>query len=221
MNTYILGITGASGSVYGIRLLEQLLLLGHEVYVVLSRSGKAVAAYELGIGEITEQRDFLEAALAAIHTKFDFSNGVSCCDEGNFRDFLKPLKLRDQDDFFAEIASGSFKTAGMVIAPCSMNTLGCIANGVNLHLIHRAAEVQMKERRNLILLTREAPYSAIHLENMLTVTRAGGVVIPASPHFYANFSEDVKITSGDLIDSVITKILDQLSVEHDLPYRWS
>jgi 4-hydroxy-3-polyprenylbenzoate decarboxylase len=120
-----------------------------------------------------------------------------------------------QGDFSAGIASGSFRTSGMVIAPCSMSTLGAIAHGMTTNLIARAADVHLKERRKLVLVPRESPLSLIHLENMATVTRAGGVVLPAMPGWYHR-----PRSLEDLVDFVVGRICDQLGVSHELTRRW-
>jgi 4-hydroxy-3-polyprenylbenzoate decarboxylase len=121
----------------------------------------------------------------------------------------------DPRDLTNRYASGSSKLDGMLVAPCSMSTLAVIANGTGQNLIHRAADVALKERRKLVLMARETPLSAVHLENMLAVTRAGAVVLPAMPAFY-NLPQSL----DDVVDFVVGRALDQLGVEHDLTRRW-
>jgi 4-hydroxy-3-polyprenylbenzoate decarboxylase len=180
----ILGMTGASGVIYGLRLLETLQRGGHELHIVTSPAWHQTARQELGS-----------------------NNELPLKSEKTF--------LYDSSDFNARIASGSVPFDGMVIAPCSGSSLGCIAAGMNQHLVHRAAEVQLKERRRLILLVRESPLSLIHIQNMERVTLAGGIIQLAAPHFYT-----APKSIDDLIDSVVSRTLDLLNVEHDLGKRY-
>lgn len=156
MSRYIVGITGASGSIYAVRLVEELLKYGHEVHLVVSPNGQKVMQYET---DQTIGQDFAAA-----------SPGV--------------LKIHAHDDLFAPISSGSFHTDGMVVLPCSMTTLGEIAAGSSRNLLGRAADVCIKERRKLVLVPREMPLSTIHLKNMLSLSEMGVMIIPASPGFY-------------------------------------
>ncbi len=178
----VVGITGASGSIYGVRLLEVLNELGVECHLVVSSTGLEVVKYETG---------------------YDASR-------------LKSLaRWHSVDDLFAPIASGSFRTGGMVIAPCSMHTLGAIAQGVAGNLLTRSADVMLKEGRPLVLVPRESPLNRIHLNNMLKALDAGARLIPAAPAFYHRPS-----TVEELVDFVVGKVLDNLGLEHNLFRRW-
>ena len=189
----VLGMTGASGAPYAVALLRTLNRLGRVVHLTISPSGAHVLREELGV----------EVAL----NRFDASA---------FGD-LDPSKVvyHHHADFTAGIASGSFPTAGMVVAPCSMSTLASVAHGITTNLVTRAADVHLKERRKLILVPRETPLSLIHLENMTSVTRAGAVVLPAMPGWYHRPQ-----TLDDLVKFVVARICDQLGVENSLVARW-
>jgi len=180
----ILAITGASGIVYGVTLLTELLKRECEVYLIISEHAKKVIAHELDI----DWRSLAERA----------------------------TRYYEEDDMAAPIASGSFPVDGMVIAPCSLKTLAAVANGFSHNLIARAAECTLKERRKLILVVRETPLSTISLWNMLKVSMAGGIILPASPAFYHK-PNDV----CDLVNYVVGKVLSCLGVEHDLFRPWS
>jgi 4-hydroxy-3-polyprenylbenzoate decarboxylase len=186
---FTVAITGASGALYGVRLLQVLNASALHVRLVISRTGWRLLADELDISGEAELR---------LRTG-DWSRVVLYAD----------------DDRGATPASGSAPSRGMVVCPCSMGTLASIAQGTTRSLIERAADVTLKERRRLILVPRETPYSMIHLENMLRLTRAGAVVLPASPGFYHR-PESVE----DLVDFVVARVLDQLGVEHRLGPRW-
>jgi 4-hydroxy-3-polyprenylbenzoate decarboxylase len=189
----VVAMTGASGAAYAVRLLQTLRRLGRTVHLTMSPSAAQVLREELG----------LSLNLDA----FDLS---SLGGEGPGR-----LVYHHYQDFGAGIASGSFPTAGMVIIPCSMSTLGAIAGGITTNLITRAADVHLKERRKLVLVPRETPLSLIHLENMVTVTRAGAVVLPAMPGWYHHPRR-----LEDLVDFVVGRICDQFGVHNALSPRW-
>lgn len=157
MSRYIIGITGASGSIYGIRLIEEILLRKHEICLVMTDNGGKVISYETGISVI----EIIE----------HFPN----------REFLH---IMDVNDLFQPIASGSFGHDGMAIVPCSMSTLAEIACGLSKNLLSRAADVAIKERKKLILVPRETPLSPVHLRNMLTLSESGVTILPAMPAFY-------------------------------------
>ena len=191
----VLAITGASGSIYGTRLLETLLAAGRRVHLTISPAGAQVLAHEL------DRRVSLE--------NFDPADLLG--DEPSAGE----LVYHHHGDFTAGIASGSFLTAGMAICPCSMGTLAAIAGGNSGNLIHRAADVHLKERRRLVLVPRETPLGSIGIENMRSVATAGAVILPASPGFYHQPK-----TIADLVDFVVGRICDQLGVEVELTRRW-
>jgi 4-hydroxy-3-polyprenylbenzoate decarboxylase len=199
---YILAITGASGGVYAVRLLEVLLRAGQTVHVTVSPSGAAVLKQELG----------LEVDLARFRPGMLLT---SKADPPGQQVYDGSLHYYHYQDFFAPMASGSFLNAGMVVCPCSGGTLSGIAHGASSNLIQRAADVQLKERRKLIVVPRETPLSSIHLENMRRIADAGGIVLPAMPGWYHGVQ-----SLQDLIDFVVARILDQLGIEHQLMKRW-
>ena len=188
----VVGITGASGALYATRLLEVLLGAGHRVHLTISPAGVEVLKTELGITIDLKKFDAARLALPSEHVA------------------AGTLVYHHYQDYSAPIASGSFLTAGMVICPCSMGTLASVANGLSTNLIQRAADVQLKERRKLIVVPRETPLGAIALENMKRLSDAGGVVLPAMPGFYHQPK-----SIGDLIDFVVARICSQLGVSLD------
>ncbi len=192
----VLAITGASGVVYGQRLLECLLRAGEEVHLTISDSARQVFAHECGIGLDLEN--------------FRLEDLVAGSESLPGRAIYHHYR-----DWFTPIASGSFRTRGMVVCPCSGGSLSGIARASSSNLIHRAAEVHLKERRKLVLVTRETPLSLIQIENMRTVTLAGAVVLPASPGFYHGAD-----SVGSIVDFVVGRVLDQIDVTHDLIHRW-
>ncbi len=192
-----LAITGASGAQYGLRLLQCLLAANCKVYLMLSSAAEVVIRTETDLdlpADFEQQQDFL--------------NEIFSADE-------EQLQLLAKDDWFSPVASGSSSPSSMVVCPASGGTLSAIAHGASNNLIERAADVALKERRQLILVPREAPYSQIHLENMLKLTQMGAVIIPASPGFYMQPQ-----TINELIDFIVARILDQLGVEQELMPRW-
>lgn len=213
----VLGMTGASGAIYGLRLLDLLLRFSDaEIHLVCSPAWKTVASFEFGVDPTfdSDLGSVLVQAGKKIQSVYSFDSVFFSCSS-----FEKRIIVHAPEYFGASIASGSFPIDGMVVAPCSSSSLGNIANGTNRHLIHRAAEIQLKERRRLVLLFRESPYSLIHIENMRQITLSGGIVQAASPHFYASDFSNV-LTTGNFIDSVLSRTLGLLGIEHDLP-RWS
>ncbi len=192
-----LAITGASGVQYGLRLMECLVAADIQVLVLISRAAQVVIATETELkmpGATAEQEQF-------------FSDRYNAKD-GQIRVF-------GREQWMSPVASGSGAPSAMVVCPCSTGSLSAIACGASNNLIERAADVALKERRQLILVPREAPYSEIHLEHMLKLTRMGAVVIPASPGFY-NKPTSVE----DMVDFVVARILNQLGVEQTLMPRW-
>ena len=192
---FVVAITGASGSVYGLRLISELLRSGERVSLILTSAGRQVMNHETGLewsAEIKVQRQQVQEYFASI--------AVDC------------LAI---DDFWAGAASGSAAADAMIIAPCSMGTLGRIAAGLSGNLLERAADVMLKERRSLLLVPRETPFNNIHLENLLRLSQSGAVILPAMPGFYHGPE-----TIEDLVDFVVGKILDQLDVQHSLFTRW-
>lgn len=192
----VVAMTGASGAPYGLRLLDVLLRAGHSVHLIISPAAAEVLLLEMGRC----------VRLDAFTPRDLFSESSPPTDR---------LRVHGFRDFRAGIASGSFQTAGMVVCPCSMGTAAAIAHGLSENLIHRAADVHLKERRKLILVPRETPMGLVGLRNLTACAEAGAVVLPAMPAFYT------KPTSvADMIDFIVARICDQLGVEHDLSKRW-
>jgi 4-hydroxy-3-polyprenylbenzoate decarboxylase len=189
----VLAMTGASGAAYAVGLLKTLCRLGRIVHLVISPSAAQVLRQETGLSVALNSLD--------PHVFGKISPGR--------------ILYHRHEDFNAGIASGSFLTGGMVIVPCSMSTLGAIAHGVTTNLITRAADVHLKERRKLILVPRETPLSQIHLENMLQVTRAGGIILPAMPGWYHRPRH-----LNDLVDFIVARVCDQLGIPNHLIMRW-
>jgi 4-hydroxy-3-polyprenylbenzoate decarboxylase len=180
----IVGITGATGIVYGVRLLERLREANVETHLVISRWGVRTLLHETSYS-----KEQVEGLATAVHSPSDMG---------------------------AAISSGSFKTGGMIIAPCSAKTLAAIAHGYGDNLVHRAADVVLKERRRLVLGVREAPLSDIHLENMLRLSRMGAVILPPVPAFYNN-----PRTLDEMVDHTVGRMLDQFGIEVPGMPRWS
>lgn len=195
--TVTLALTGASGMPYGIRLLEMLVAEGKQVYLLYSQVAQIVAQQEMNLALPSRAKE-AEA----------FFNHLYGLPEGQLRVF-------GREEWFAPVASGSNPADSMVVCPCTMGTLAAIAAGMNQKLIERAADVMLKENRQLILVPREMPFSAIHLENMLKLARSGAVILPANPGFYHHPQ-----TIQDMVDFVVARILDHLGVKHTLMPRW-
>jgi len=197
MNDLVLAITGASGSAYAVRLLEVLVASGRTVHLLISSAGTIVIHRELG-REIDLDHFSIRQLLPTISDEH-----------------ASLVHFHLGNDFMAGIASGSFPTDGMVICPCSMGTLASVAQGLSSNLIHRAADVHLKERRRLIVVPRETPLGRIQLGNMKTLADAGAVILPAMPGFYHNPQ-----SISDLVDFVVNRICDQLGVPMELTSRW-
>ena len=195
--TVTVAFTGASGLPYGLRLLECLIAARARVFLLYSPAAQVVARQELELTLPTQP-----AAAAAYFAE-------------RYRAEPGQLSVFGREDWMSPVASGSNPADAMAVCPCSMGTLGALAAGMADNLIERAADVMLKERRTLVLVPRETPLSAIHLENMLKLSRAGAVILPPSPGFYGH-----PRTIEDLVDFVVARVLDQLGVEHKLGPRW-
>lgn len=193
----IIAMTGASGAAYGLRLLEVLLKAGRPVYLLVSKAAQMVFSMESSLS--------IPARPSEMQTFF--------CNTFNVDPGL--LKVFSREDWMAPIASGSHTAQHMVVVPCTTGTLSAIAQGSSNNLMERAADVMLKERRNLILVVRETPLSSIQLENMLKLSQAGATIMPANPGFYQD-PESIL----DLVDFMVARILDHLGESHSLLPRW-
>jgi len=195
--TFAVAITGASGAQYGLRLVECLIRAGMRVYLLVSQAGQIVLRMEAGLevpGLPAEAEAFLAERFGALPGQ---------------------LRVFGRQQWTAPVASGSNPPDAMVVCPCTTGTLATIASGMSQDLIDRAADVALKEGRKLILVVRETPFTAIHLENMLRLARAGAVIMPANPGFYLN-----PASVDDIVDFMVARILDHLGVPHELTRRW-
>lgn len=188
----VLAITGASGAPYAVRLLEALVQQAVPTWLIVSSHGWRLLRTESGLADLDALRVWVGPEPFDTH-----------------------VRVFDDGDRGAAPASGSARTAGMVVCPCSMGTVSAIAHGTSRSLVERAADVTLKERRRLILVPRETPLSLVHLENLTAVTRAGALVLPAAPGFYHQPQ-----SIAELVDFVVARILDQLDVEHTIGRRW-
>jgi flavin prenyltransferase len=198
VKTYVVAITGASGSVYGLRLVEQLLSAGNAVTLVVTKAGREVMAFETGFA-------MPDAGAPAVEAVLRFLEVVPTA----------ALRVVAVDDLFDAAASGSARIDGMAVCPASMGFCGSVAAGLAADLPERAADVMLKERRPLVLVPRETPLSLVHLRNLTKLSEAGAIIVPPSPAFYQRPS-----TIDDLVDFVVGKVLDQMGVEHQLFHRW-
>lgn len=194
MSVYTIAMTGASGAAYGVLLLQQLAAAGHDLSLVVSPDGLTVLREETGI---------------------DWSGDPATVQQRLDRQYGARVIWWEPANFYAPIASGSHRTDGMIIVPCSMKTVAAVAHGLSSSLIERAADVTLKERRPLIVVPRETPFSVVHLDNLLTLARAGAHIVPAMPGFYHHPK-----TIDDLVGFVVGRILDHLGVPHQLVPRW-
>lgn len=194
---FVVAITGASGSIYALRFVQAITELGHSITLTISKAASLVMREELGI-EIPDLKDS-----SFLRQLFDPSLAAR-------------ISYYPEHDLTAPIASGSYPTRAMVVIPASTSTFSKIANGISESLIERAAECTLKEGRKLVIVPRETPLSAIHLENLLTLARLGVAIVPAIPAFYSGAQK-----IEELVDFVIGKVLDQLSVPHTLYRRWT
>jgi 4-hydroxy-3-polyprenylbenzoate decarboxylase len=195
MKKIIIGITGASGSIHGLRLVQALLAGDVEIHLIISDMGVQVLSHELKIEKDDVPGFFMK-----------------------LQETGRPggrIIMHWSRDMFAPVASGSFLADAMVVAPCSMKTLSAIANGYTTNLLERAADVMLKERRPLILMTRETPLNRVHLSNMLRAHDAGAVIMPASPGYYHHPE-----TMEDLVAFMVARVLDHLHIGHAVPMRW-
>ena len=192
---FVLAITGASGSIYGLRLLQYLLEIKQPVELLVSKGALQVMQEEMDLyfeGDLRKGLiDYLGLSINA------------------------PLNMHELSNYGASVASGSYKTMGMAVVPCSLGTLGALASGLTENLIYRAGAVSLKERRPFLILVREMPFGQIQLKNMLTLSQAGAIVTCASPGFYHKPK-----TISDQIDFVVGRVLDQFSFDHNLFKRW-
>ncbi|MCJ7482144.1 MAG: UbiX family flavin prenyltransferase [Thermodesulfovibrionales bacterium] len=191
MSDYVIGITGASGSIYGVRLIHELVSRKHHVDVVITNAGKKVMEVELGISGSKEIKNLLVSQ--------------------------KKIRIRiwENDDFSAPFMSGSNAYEAVVIIPCSVGKLAAIANGISGNLLERTADVALKEKMPLLLVIRETPLSLIHLENMVKVVKAGAQVLPAMPAFYHHPK-----TIDDMVNFIVGKVLNLLRIDHNLLKGW-
>lgn len=193
---YVVAITGASGSRYGLRLAEILLKKGFEVHLLISQAGEEVLAFEENIkieGKTQKER------------------------EAFFQSFFQGENLfyHKENNFASALSSGSFDFKAMIVIPASMSTVASIANGVSRNLIHRVAEVALKQERKLVLVPRETPLSLVHLKNLVRVKETGAVILPAMPAFYTRPQ-----TVSEIVNFVVGKVLDVLEIEHELYPGW-
>ncbi|MEZ6087811.1 MAG: flavin prenyltransferase UbiX [Pirellulaceae bacterium] len=205
----VVAITGGSGAVYAMRLLQVLLSTGREVFLTLSPSGADVIRQELNVDVDLSPDKFDPRPL--VQYRLPWSERASEVDD----DWGDRLTYAHFQNYFSPIASGSHLTAGMIVCPCSGSTLSGIARSAGSNLIHRAAEVHLKEHRPLILVTRETPLSVIAIENMHRAAKAGAVMLPAMPGWYHGVKG-----LDDLVDFIVARILDQLKIENHLMHRW-
>lgn len=196
MSVYMVGISGASGSIYGVSLIRALAEAGHIVHVVVSNAGRLVMRDELGVENESVYFGTMDAETAG------------------------SIKVWDNNDFTAPFISGSSAADGVIIAPCSAGKMAAIAAGLASNIMERAADVAMKERKPLILVFRETPLSLIHIENMARLTKTGAVIAPAAPGFYGKKVPSREVAVQDLVDFMTGKVLNLLGIEQTLLPPW-
>lgn len=195
MSTFVIGMTGASGSIYGITLIRELAALGHRLYVTLTKEARFILKDEMGM-EWSGEADDIQRILLKTFPGSD-------------------IRYCMETDLTAPIASGSVLTDGMVIVPCSMKTVAAVANGFSANLIERAADVSLKEGRRLIIVPRETPLGEVHLQNLLTLARMRVKVLAAMPAFYQHPK-----SIEDMVNFIVGRVLDGLGIQHKLFRRW-
>ena len=208
----VVAISGASGAVYGFRLAQVLTQKGYPIYLIVTPAARTVAKHELGL-------EFGDTSASELRTRSLTGPGPVQMPKSLVNYFGKGsrhISWLDPFDLSAPVSSGSHKTRGMVVIPCSMGALSGIAHGSSRDLVERASDVTLKEKRKLILVPREAPLSPIHLENLLTLGRLGVHILPAAPAFYQKPK-----TVSDLVDFIVGRVLDLLDIEHALFRRWN
>lgn len=221
----VVAMTGASGAAYGVRLIEVLLAAGYDIHLTISRAGRTVLRHELGLAVDLERFDaaslLLDMGPEPRDPKLRHIRSLAAAAPPPPTVCSEPtappgtIFYHHYRNALAPVTSGSFRTAGMVICPCSFGTLSAIAHGMSSNVIHRAAEVHLKERRRLILVPRETPLSVVQIESLRRVAAAGAVVLPAMPGFYHG-----PTSIRDLVDFVVARICDHLHVPNELIRRW-
>ena len=223
--TLFVGMTGASGAIYALRLLEVVTAAGYDVHLSITPAARLVLEQELKIHVDLDNFDVTQLLLGEVAAASDSKlkmmrdkAGISTSDS-NVLAFESgepgEIKYFHHQDYTAPAASGSYLTAGMVICPCSSGTLASVVNSLSNSLIQRAAQVHLKERRKLVVVPRETPMSTLQLETMWKASQAGAVVLPAAPGFYHGVT-----TIQDLVDFIVGRVCDQLGIEHTLIRRW-
>lgn len=209
----VVAITGASGAIYSVRLLQALLGTELDIHLTISVSGAAVIRQELQLDVDVRNPDL--AALVGYVPPWGQSDAARSATERAVAQIENRIRFHHYNDYFTPIASGSFRTHAMIICPCSGSTLSGIARSAASNLIQRAAEVHLKEQRKLVLVPRETPLSVLQLENMHRLAAAGAVILPAMPGWYHGVE-----TLDSIVDFIVSRILDQLDIENQLMDRW-
>lgn len=195
--TVVLALTGASGMPYAIRLMEKILESGSRLYLLYSSVAQIVIRQEMGLSLPSRAQDAQEYF------------------RERFKDLPGKLRVFGREEWFSPVTSGSNPPDAMVVCPCTMGSLAAFAAGMSQNVIERAVDVVLKERKKLIIVPRETPFSSMHLENMLKLSRAGAVILPANPGFYHQPK-----TVDDIVDYIVARILDHLDIAQDISPRW-